>query len=77
MVKDELKRKYKNWHMDSPHQHAMFYASLLTQETLWHTSDKLKELENITFESVNGFVPVLLEFMHVEGLIHGNVGHAV
>lgn len=77
LVKDELKRKYKNWQMESPHQHAMFYASLLTQEVLWHTSDKLKELEGVTYESLNTFIPVLLEYLHVEGLIHGNVNYTV
>jgi len=77
MVKESLGRKYKNWQMDSPHQHAMYYGSLLTQETLWHNSDKLKALEFIEFEQVRAFLPVLLASLHVEGIVHGNVAHTV
>lgn len=77
MIKDTLKRQYKNWAMDSPHQHAIYFGTLILQETLWHNNDKLKELEAITFENVTAFIPLLIQYLHIEALVHGNVGHIV
>ncbi|TPX70225.1 hypothetical protein SpCBS45565_g01950 [Spizellomyces sp. 'palustris'] len=72
-ISEQVCRSYKNWAMESPHQHAIYYVSYLTQEKLWTHEEKLVELYGITPQHVEEFYPHLLEQMHIEGLAHGNV----
>ncbi|KAJ3089747.1 Insulinase (Peptidase M16) [Quaeritorhiza haematococci] len=54
--------------------HAMYYVSYMTQELLWHTDEKLRELENgIRPEDIAAFIPPLLSQIHIEGMVHGNM----
>ncbi|KAI8825830.1 Metalloenzyme, LuxS/M16 peptidase-like protein [Fimicolochytrium jonesii] len=70
---EQVCRSYKNWAMESPHQHAMYYISHLTQEKLWTHEEKLTELYGIKAEHIEEFYPHLLKHMYVEGLAHGNI----
>ncbi|KAJ3300130.1 Insulinase (Peptidase M16) [Borealophlyctis nickersoniae] len=72
-IKEQLTRSYKNWAMESPHQHAIYSTTYITQEKLWTHEEKLAELEGITPEMIQNFYPHLLEAMYIEGLVHGNV----
>ncbi|KAJ3035241.1 Insulinase (Peptidase M16) [Rhizophlyctis rosea] len=73
VMKEQLSRSYRNWAMDSPHQHAIYYVSHVTQERLWTHEEKLEALEDITPEMIQDFYPHLLSQLHVEGLAHGNL----
>ena len=72
-IKEQLERTYKNWNMESPHQHAMYYVNYITQEALWHQQEKLEALKEVTIEKVERFAKDLFSYMFIEGLIHGNV----
>jgi insulysin len=59
--------------MDSPQSHAIYYINYIVQEKLWHNDDKINELENVTVESLQNYIPSLLSSMFYEVLIYGNV----
>ncbi|KAJ3416993.1 hypothetical protein HDV05_007475 [Chytridiales sp. JEL 0842] len=75
-IKETLLRSYKNWYMEQPYQHAMYFVTYLTQEVLWTPAEKLQALQAITLEDVKAFYPQLLHKFYVEGLVHGNVSSA-
>ncbi|KAJ3185740.1 Insulinase (Peptidase M16) [Gaertneriomyces sp. JEL0708] len=73
VLAEQVSRSFKNWKMESPHQHAMYYMSYLTQELLWTHEEKLAEMARVTPEMVAEFYPQFLGRLHIEGLVHGNV----
>ncbi|ORE08646.1 hypothetical protein BCV72DRAFT_203143 [Rhizopus microsporus var. microsporus] len=72
LLKEQLLRIYKNFALEPPYQHALYYHSYLTQDTMWTNAEKLKELEVITAEDVQSFYPSLISRLHIEALVHGN-----
>ncbi|KAF8931622.1 Metalloenzyme, LuxS/M16 peptidase-like protein [Dissophora ornata] len=73
LIQDQMDRMYKNFKLESPHQHAMYYMSYLTQEKLWTQDEKLAELQDLTAEDIQAFYPMLLSRLHIEGIVHGNM----
>ncbi|KAI8967298.1 Metalloenzyme, LuxS/M16 peptidase-like protein [Mycotypha africana] len=73
LIKDQLCRSYKNFALEPPYQHALYYLSYLTQDKMWTNAEKLQELESITAEDIQAFYPTVLAQLHVEALVHGNV----
>ncbi|KAI1314496.1 Insulinase (Peptidase M16) [Mortierella claussenii] len=76
LMQDQMDRMYKNFKLEAPHQHAMYYMSYLTQEKLWTQDEKLAELKDLTPQDIQAFYPALLSRLHIEGLIHGNMAAA-
>ncbi|KAF9132143.1 Insulinase (Peptidase M16) [Mortierella sp. 14UC] len=73
LIHDQMDRMYKNFKLEAPHQHAMYYMSYLTQEKLWTQEEKLAELNDLTPADIQAFYPALLARLHIEGLVHGNM----
>lgn len=73
LLKDQLRRSYKNFSLEPPYQHALYYLSYLTQDKMWTNSEKLKELDYINAEDIQAFYPTILSQLHVEALVHGNL----
>ncbi|CAI2164638.1 11700_t:CDS:10 [Funneliformis geosporum] len=73
LIKEQLQRSYKNALFESPHYHAMYYLSYVTQEKLWTNEEKLEALQDIKCEDITAFYPELLSQLHIESLIHGNI----
>ncbi|KAG0214048.1 Insulinase (Peptidase M16) [Mortierella sp. GBA30] len=76
LIQDQMDRMYKNFMLEAPHQHAMYYMSYLTQEKLWTQEEKLAELKDLTPADIQAFYPALLSRLHIEGLVHGNMAAA-
>lgn len=76
-MKERAAKQYKNWFMDSPHSHAMYFMTLMTQEKLYTTQEKIDVLSDVSLEDVLDFAPVLLSRLHIEGLVHGNMTESV
>ena len=76
LVKEQVLRQLKNFDLDAPYHHAMYYFSYMTQEKLWSHEEKIVELERMTAEDVKAFAPSLLESLFIEGLVHGNIEEA-
>ncbi|KAI8902913.1 Metalloenzyme, LuxS/M16 peptidase-like protein [Globomyces pollinis-pini] len=75
-VKESLKRKMKNWFQESPHSHAMYFISLVTQEKLFTNQQKLEVIDEFTLSDVKEFYRHLLDQFCMEALVHGNVTKA-
>ncbi|OBZ83270.1 Insulin-degrading enzyme [Choanephora cucurbitarum] len=73
LLKDQLRRSYKNFSLEPPYQHALYYLSYLTQDKMWTNAEKLQELDHITAEDIQSFYPTLLSHLHIESLVHGNL----
>ncbi|KAI8982604.1 Metalloenzyme, LuxS/M16 peptidase-like protein [Pilobolus umbonatus] len=73
LLKDQLRRSYKNFALEPPYQHALYYLSYLTQDKMWTNAEKLAELEHITADDIQSFYPEILSQLHVEALVHGNL----
>lgn len=48
IIKEQQLRRYKNWNLESPHSHAIYYVNYATQSVLWHPDEKIAELEGKT-----------------------------
>jgi insulysin len=73
LIKEKLIRNYRNFDLEQPYQHALYYTTYLTQEKLWTNQEKLHELLDVTVDELNAFVPMMLNQLHMEGLVHGNI----
>ncbi|KAJ2957690.1 hypothetical protein NQZ79_g6671 [Umbelopsis isabellina] len=73
LVKDQLSRSYKNFSLEPPYQHALYYLSYATQDKMWTHEEKLGELDAITAQDIQEFYPTLISHLHLEALAHGNV----
>jgi insulysin len=73
LLKDQLRRSYKNFSLEPPYQHALYYLSYLTQDKMWTNAEKLQELDHITADDIQAFYPTILSQLHVEALVHGNL----
>jgi insulysin len=73
LLKDQLRRSYRNFSLEPPYQHALYYLSYLTQDTMWTNQEKLDELDAITAKDIQDFYPSLLSQLQIEALVHGNL----
>ncbi|SPO45716.1 related to STE23 - Metalloprotease involved in a-factor processing [Moesziomyces antarcticus] len=76
LVKDRVKRSYENFAIEEPYRHAGFYTTYLLHEKMWTPQEKLRELEELSVGAVQQFLPELLQRMHLEMLVHGNLAKA-
>ena len=57
VLKEAYERGLKNFRMEQPHQHAMYYNSVLLSERVWLKGECLDEMPRLTAEAVQEFVP--------------------
>ncbi|KAJ3311968.1 Insulinase (Peptidase M16) [Boothiomyces sp. JEL0838] len=76
IIKDQLRKKTLNWFQIAPYSHAMYFVSFVTQEKLYSASEKLRELETISFHELKEFSSHIFESGFVEGFVHGNTSHS-
>ena len=67
-----LIRGLKNFQAEQPHQHAVYYNSVVLSERVWHKEELLGALPELTVRAVEDFIPRLLGSLHVECLVYGN-----
>lgn len=72
ILKERFVRNLKNFAMDQPYHHAMYYTNVLLTDKVWTKDEILKEAENLTLDQLIAFKPRFLEAMHIEGYVHGN-----
>ncbi|GAA6001144.1 hypothetical protein JCM10207_007430 [Rhodosporidiobolus poonsookiae] len=73
LIVDQLRRLYQNFGLEAPYQHAGFDASLLIQDLVWTVDEKLATLDEVTPANVQEHIGNVLERLHIEALVHGNV----
>ncbi|KAI1319788.1 Insulinase (Peptidase M16) [Mortierella claussenii] len=75
-IKDIVERQLKNTSLDNPNVQANYYMGYLHQERMWTDQEMLDELPRITSEDIQHFYPELLDRLHIEALVHGNMDAA-
>ncbi|KAI8378795.1 Metalloenzyme, LuxS/M16 peptidase-like protein [Choanephora cucurbitarum] len=71
--KDELTRCYENFHLEMPLSRSDHYMMQLINEKFWTYKEYLNELETISIEDLQSFLPSMLASLHIEGLVHGTL----
>ncbi|CAG2227488.1 IDE [Mytilus edulis] len=73
IYKEMYTRSLKNFSAEQPHQHAIYYTSVLMSEFMWTKDELLQCVDEMTVEKLDAFIPQLLSKLYIEGLIYGNV----
>uniref|UniRef100_A0A2M3ZGB7 Insulin-degrading enzyme n=1 Tax=Anopheles braziliensis TaxID=58242 RepID=A0A2M3ZGB7_9DIPT len=73
ILKEHYVRGLKNYGMEQPYQHAVYYLALLLTEQAWTKQELLDATKLMTVERLQSFIKQLLSQMHVECFIYGNV----
>jgi len=74
LIKEQLVRAYRNFALEAPQTHAIYYGDLTLSEKIWSQDEKFAQLLAVDSQSIQSFIPQLLESMHYEALVHGNFG---
>jgi len=72
ILKEAYQRGLKNFKAEQPHQHAVYYNSVLLSERVWHKEELVEELDQLTVDSVREFVKRILSNIRIEALVYGN-----
>ncbi|XP_046548482.1 insulin-degrading enzyme-like [Haliotis rubra] len=73
IIKELYYRGLKNFVAEQPHQHAIYFTSVLVSEMVWTKCELLESLDDVTLEGLQAFIPQLLSKVYVEGLMYGNI----
>lgn len=73
IIKERLIRSFKNFDYQEPFRQIQTYSRWLISEKGWANHQLLEEIQAVTAKDVRQFFPQILEQMHIELLIHGNV----
>ena len=60
VLKEAYARGLKNFQAEQPHQHAVYYNSVVLSERVWHKEELMSALERLTVDEVTEFIPRLL-----------------
>ena len=60
VLKEAYARGLKNFQAEQPHQHAVYYNSVVLSERVWHKEELVGALEQLTTAAVTDFIPRLL-----------------
>lgn len=76
MLFDQLERRWANFDKDQPYQHAMYAMNYLLETPKWHIHQYLACLRTpgeVSIDTVNEFLPQLMNRMRAIVVVHGNV----
>ncbi|KAF5280052.1 hypothetical protein FQA39_LY18167 [Lamprigera yunnana] len=73
IFKENYIRSLKNFAMEQPYQHAVYYLTVLLSEHSWTKQELLDATELLTIERLEQFIPQMLSKMHIECLVHGSM----
>lgn len=73
IVKERIMRGFKNFEYHDPFRQIPTYSRWLVSERGWANFQLLEELDGVTADDVRRFFPQVLQQMHIELLIHGNL----
>jgi len=72
ILRENYIRGLKNSVADQPHQHAIYYNSVVLTEKVWHKEELLSSVDILTVEALQNFIPRLLANVKLECLVYGN-----
>ncbi|KAJ8100603.1 Metalloenzyme, LuxS/M16 peptidase-like protein [Lipomyces tetrasporus] len=72
VMKEKAQRDAKNWHYGNPYYQIGYYTSYLFAENMFLSEETLPELDALTPQAVQEFVPRMLSQFDTEVLVLGN-----
>ncbi|KAJ1521592.1 hypothetical protein ONE63_003243 [Megalurothrips usitatus] len=72
ILKENYMRTLRNFKLEQPHSHAMYFLYMLMFYAQWTKEELMDSLEGLTFKDVQDFVPHLFSNIHLEFLVHGS-----
>ena len=72
VLKEAYSRGLKNFQAEQPHQHAVYYNSVVLSEKVWHKEELVGALDQLTVAAVTDFIPRLLARW---GIVEGKVNN--
>ncbi|KAJ4293507.1 metalloprotease [Kalmusia sp. IMI 367209] len=73
IVHDKTSRSFRNWNYGQPFHQVGTYSRNFRADSVYMNDELALELETITAEEVQRFIPQVLEQCHIEVLAHGNL----
>ncbi|KAK2177670.1 hypothetical protein NP493_586g01027 [Ridgeia piscesae] len=73
IIKENYIRSMNNFRAEQPHQHAVYYTSMIVSEQLWTKEELLDAAEELSIERLKAFIPQLLSRLHIDFLVYGNI----
>lgn len=76
VIKETVLKEYQNYKFQQPYQQAMYYCSLILQDSSWPWMEQLEVLPSLDSDALSKFVPLMLSKAFVECYVAGNIEHA-
>ncbi|KAI0220840.1 Insulin-degrading enzyme [Lamellibrachia satsuma] len=73
IIKENYIRSMNNFRAEQPHQHAVYYTTVIVSEQLWTKEELLDATDEVTIDRLKAFVPQLLSRLHIDFLVYGNI----
>jgi insulysin len=74
IIKERMSRGLKNWYFQQPYNQVGDYTRWLNNSEKGYINDQyLEELDHLTANDIQEFYPHLLQQMHIETFVHGNL----
>ncbi|BGP14041.1 hypothetical protein JCM10213_005625 [Rhodosporidiobolus nylandii] len=73
MMLDQMRRRYSNFRLEAPYLHVGTDCGHLLQELSFTIEQKLAVLDQVTPQNLQEHIGRLLERLHIESLVHGNM----
>ncbi|XP_064631223.1 insulin-degrading enzyme-like isoform X2 [Lineus longissimus] len=73
ILKEVYGRGLKNFKAEQPHQHALYYTTVVVMEQIWTKDELLEALEDMTVETLKLYISKFLSKLFIESLVYGNV----
>ena len=72
IMKERYRLNLKNFDMEQPYQHAIYYNDLCLKKPRYYIKEKLRALESSSPKTLTMFITRMMSKIFSEGLIHGN-----
>jgi insulysin len=73
VLKKQVRRTLKNFSKNQPHAQARYFLDMSTVTPRCSLKEKLAVIDDITAKDTQEFLSRLLEYVHMEVLVHGNM----
>lgn len=72
IIKEKLLKEYKNFGYSVPYGQIGYYSTFLLYDQTWTIDEKITMLEDLQFDDVQNYIPLLFKQVFLETLVHGN-----
>ncbi|KMT15025.1 hypothetical protein BVRB_3g061500 [Beta vulgaris subsp. vulgaris] len=73
VIKETVIKEYQNYKFQQPYQQAMYYCSLILQDSSWPWMEQLEVLPNLEADALSKFIPLMLSKAFLECYVAGNI----